>query len=198
MKATFDKRVYFDLLLFLHSVANVNEITTWKRWLKTLRKKSVHNTRAREKNERCCKSSNKRILTVNALSERERWLWVRKNNTWNSNVFNNRDSDSWWFEIWRKLIISFFDRWEHFISSSMRLSQIVKDIRKVLRARYHRSDNSETSQRRRYACWQYATMRIRNNSAMNLESFKMRQQLRLSDKSTSSSRSQIHDHRFQY
>jgi hypothetical protein len=121
-----------------------------------------------------------------------------KNNTWKNDVFNNRDSDSWWFEIWRRLIISLLDRWEHLISSSMRLSQIVKDIRKVLRARYRRSDDLKTSQRRRYAYWQHATMRIRNNFAMNLEFFKMRQQLWLSDKFASSSQSQIHDHRFQY
>ncbi len=78
MKATFDKYVCFDRLFFLHSVASISEITTWKKRLKTLRERSVHNTRVREENEKCCESSSKRILVVNASSERERWLWVRK------------------------------------------------------------------------------------------------------------------------
>ncbi len=75
----FDKRVCFDRLLFLHNVTSDNEITMWKKWLKTLRKELVHNIRAREENKKCCESSSKQILIVVVSSERERWLYIRKN-----------------------------------------------------------------------------------------------------------------------
>jgi hypothetical protein len=60
-------------LFYLHSVSNIDEITTWKSWFWILRREYVHNTRARKRDEKCYESSSRRILVVDASNEHERW-----------------------------------------------------------------------------------------------------------------------------
>ncbi len=73
------KRQSLDRLFYLHSVSSIDEITTWKSWFWILRKRYVHNIRARKRDEKCYESSNKRILVVDASDEREQWS--KKNKT---------------------------------------------------------------------------------------------------------------------
>ncbi len=65
-----------------------------------------------------------------------------KRYTWKLRHFNNRDRSLRWFEIWKKLKVFFFFRSRHFISSLTRLSQIVKNVHSILRARKRRDDDS--------------------------------------------------------
>jgi hypothetical protein len=137
------RRQSLDRLFYLHSVSSVNEITTWKNELKHC-ERNTFTILAREKNRDAMKSSSRRILVVDASSEREQWSWKSSDTRENfviSKVVIFLSDDSRSDESWT-LLFSFA---RDISSLSTWLSQIVKNVYSILRTQRRRSDDSDTT-----------------------------------------------------